>query len=92
MICQTLHQPISTVCGTAYNICCTDKRFFREPRLFTKEVDGKSITTQFIQDTLELKKMLKYITPMKDLTFKQMAELCAIDIKCHICKKENSSY
>jgi len=78
-----------TVCGAAYTICCTDQRFFQEPRLFTREVNGKSITTQFLdsilQDVLELRQTLKYITPMKDLTLEQMAEFNTQNVKCHIC-------
>ena len=57
----------------------------------SKEENGKSIATQFldsiINDAREIKKILEYITPMKDLTLEQLAIFNSPNAECHICDK-----
>ena len=78
-------------CGAAYKISCTDPRFYRDPVIFIREEDGKSITEQFLdsilQDARDLREILQYKAPMKPLSPAELAEFDSPRAICHICSK-----
>ena len=78
-------------CGAAYKISCTDPRFYRDPAIFTQEVEGKGIIEQFLdsilQDARNIREILRYKAPMKPLTARELTEFDSPLAICHICKK-----
>ena len=80
------------VCGAAYSINSIDPRFYRAPRLFTKDEGDKCITEQFLDSILkearEIRQVLRREVVIEDLTDDQLNDFNALDAICHICKKQ----
>ena len=78
-------------CGVAYKINCSDPRFYRNPVIITREVDGKSIIEQFLdsilQDAKEIREIYRYISPMLPLTVEEQIAYDSPNAMCHICEK-----
>ena len=78
------------VCGAAYSINSIDPRFYRLPRIFTREEEGKSITEQFLdsilKDAQDIRQVIRREVVMEDLTDEQLNDYHSIDAICHICK------